>query len=128
MIPVGRFTGLAEREGVDAAKKYRSMMIARTETHNAQRVSTVSGYEQSGVVDTVRAIDAKYGDTDEVCEERNGQEYTLEQARAETDLEHPNGALDFEPIIRTPNEPNNILNRSIDRGNTTKMVHDKTED
>ena len=128
MIPVGRFTGLAEREGVDAAKKYRSMLISRTETHNAQRVSTVSGYEQSGVVDTVRAIDAKYGDTDEVCEDRNGQEYTLEQARAETDLEHPNGTLDFEPIIRTPNEPNNILNRSIDRGNTTKMVHDKTED
>ena len=125
MVPVGRFTGLAEREGIDAAKKYRSMMIARTETHNAQRGSTLGGYTSSGVVDTVRAIDAKYGDTDEVCMERDGQEYTLEQARAETNLEHPNGTLDWEPIIRTPNESNNILNRSINRGNTTKMVNNK---
>ncbi len=128
MIPVGRFTGLADREGVDAAKKYRSMMIARTETHNAQRTSTVSGYEQSGVVDTVRAIDAKYGDTDDVCMDRDGQEFTLEQARAETNLEHPNGTLDFEPIIRTPNENNQNILRSNEIRDTKPLSTSKSKD
>lgn len=128
MVPVGRFTGLAEREGIDAAKKYRSNMIARTETHNAQRVSTVSGYEQSGVVETVRAIDAKYGDTDDICMERDGQEFTLEQARAETGLEHPNGTLDWEPIIRTPNETNNNIIRSNQIRDTKPLSTSKGKD
>ena len=127
-MPVGRFTRLADDRGVEAAINYRSMMIARTETHNAQRVSTVSGYESSGVVDTVRAIDAKYGDTDEVCMERNGKEFTLEEARVETELEHPNGTLDWEPIIRTPNESNQIFNRSHTRNDHAEMVNDKTQE
>lgn len=118
-VPVGRFTRMAEERGVDAAKTYRSNMIARTETHNAQRVSTVSGYEASEVVETVRAIDAKYGDTDDICMERNGQEFTLEEARVETELEHPNGTLDWEPIIRSPKENDNQLRFSR---NDTKLV------
>jgi len=127
-VPVGRFTRLADDRGVEAAINYRSMMIARTETHNAQRVSTVSGYETSGVVDTVRAIDAKYGDTDEVCMERNGKEFTLEEARVETELEHPNGTLDWEPIIRTPNETNENILRSYTRGDHAEVVNNKTQE
>ena len=107
-VPVGRFTGLAEDKGVDAAVNYRSMMIARTETHYAQRVSTVSGYEASGVVKSVRAIDAKQGDTDEACMTRNGKEFTIAESKKETELEHPNGTLDWEPIIRSPEDDNQI--------------------
>ena len=112
LVPVGRFTRMAEAKGEDAAKRYRANMIARTETHHAQRVSTVSGYRASGLVELVRAIDGKYGDTDDVCMDRDGKIFTLEDAEVETTLEHPNGTLDWEPIVQSPADPGLPLNLS----------------
>jgi len=104
-VPVGRFTRLAENEGVEKAKAYRSLMIAKTETHHAQRTSTIEGYRASGLVELVRAIDGVGGDTDDICLDRNGKIFTLEDSIGETALEHPNGTLDWEPIVQTPDEP-----------------------
>ena len=109
-VPVGRFTRLAENEGVEKAKAYRSLMIAKTETHNAQRQSTIEGYRASGLVELVRAIDGVGGDTDDVCLDRDGKIFTLEDSLNETTLEHPNGTLDWEPIVQTPDEPGLPLN------------------
>ena len=110
LVPVGRFTKLAENEGVDKAKAYRSLMIAKTETHNAQRQSTIEGYRASGLVELVRAIDGVGGDTDEICLDRDGKIFTLEDSLNETQLEHPNGTLDWEPIVQTPDEPGLPMN------------------
>ena len=109
-VPVGRFTRLAENEGVEKAKAYRSLMIAKTETHNAQRQSTIEGYRASGLVELVRAIDGVGGDTDDICLDRDGKIFTLEDSLNETTLEHPNGTLDWEPIVQTPDEPGLPLN------------------
>jgi len=109
-VPVGRFTRLAENEGIDRAKAYRSLMIAKTETHHAQRTSTIEGYRASGLVELVRAIDGVGGDTDDICLDRDGKIFTLEDSMSETSLEHPNGTLDWEPIVQTPDEPGLPLN------------------
>jgi len=60
--------------------------------------------------------------------DRDGQEFTLEQARAETNLEHPNGTLDFEPIIRTPNENNQNILRSNEIRDTKPLSTSKSKD
>jgi hypothetical protein len=75
----------------------RAMRIARTETMNAQRVSTRLSYEASGVFDTVVAFDDRLGYGDPDCAARNGQTFSFEQAESEEQQEHPNGTLSWAP-------------------------------
>ena len=75
----------------------RAMRIARTETMNAQRVSTREAYQASGVYDAVVAWDDRVGYGDPDCVERNGQVFTFDDAEAEEDAEHPNGTLSWAP-------------------------------
>ena len=88
-IPAGRYTSTTTR----------ARLIARTETKNAQRTSTIRAYKESGVVQRVIIIDAVLGDTDEDCQFWNGREVTLAEAVELGNQEHPNGTRDFVPII-----------------------------
>jgi SPP1 gp7 family putative phage head morphogenesis protein len=71
----------------------RAEMIARTETALAYNDAALSSYREYGV-DEVEAID---GDDDPECAERDGKRYPLAEALSITD--HPNGTLDWVPVV-----------------------------
>ena len=90
-VPAGRY--------INAGARRRAVLIARTETKHAQRVSQLEAYQGSDVIQGVIAVDAQLGETDDDCMARNGQVFTIQEAQAEMDEEHPNGTLDFVPNI-----------------------------
>ena len=77
---------------------WRAERIARTETMTAYNDAALASYAELGITE-VEAID---GDEDLECRERNGQTFTLEEAAAVD--EHPNGTLDWVPIVNFPDE------------------------
>jgi hypothetical protein len=79
--------------GVVADTAYRAEMIARTELMDAYNASARYSYSDAGVR-TVQAID---GDGDEECADRDGREFSVEEADLIED--HPNGTLDWVPVI-----------------------------
>lgn len=87
-VPAGRF--------VNAGPRYRSELIARTETMQAQRASSLELYKQSPIVRETEAFD---GDGDAVCAARNGQIYSFEDAVTEMNNTHPNCVLAFGPVV-----------------------------
>ena len=93
-VPRGRFHQVGTR----------AELIARTETAWAQTRSAVASYRSSGVFDGVVAVDAQGGDTDAICEARNGQFFTFDEADIEASIEHPNGTF-----LVVPNLPTLIL-------------------
>jgi len=72
---------------------YRAERIARTELMFAYNAAALDSYAALGA-EKVQAID---GDDDEECAARNGQVYTL--AEAESIEDHPNGTLDWAPVL-----------------------------
>jgi putative component of membrane protein insertase Oxa1/YidC/SpoIIIJ protein YidD len=88
LVPRGRF--------IHAGSKYRAQLIARTETMNASRISTVRMFRDSPVVNKVIAFD---GDSDEECAERNGSEMTFDEAEEASESTHPNCVLAFGPAV-----------------------------
>lgn len=99
---VAKLIGKYVPEGpyVNAGSEYRSLMIARTETHYAQNVASLAAYKESSVVTGVLAFDNQTGYGDEDCVARDGTVFTLEDAAAEID--HPNGTLNWAPVVGTP--------------------------
>lgn len=87
-VPAGRF--------VTAGPKYRSELIARTETLNAQRHASLELYKESPVVKEVEASD---GEGDELCASRNGETFTFAEAETELYNTHPNCVLCFGPVV-----------------------------
>ena len=77
----------------------RAMVIARTETAHAQRISALETYSSMDVVSGMLAFDALGATTDADCEQRNGLVYSRQDADIETSLEHPNGTLNWAPHI-----------------------------
>ena len=71
----------------------RALTVARSETRDAYNYGSLLSYEDAGVSE-VEALDS---DEDEECAERNGQTYTLEEARALNP--HPNCVLAFAPKV-----------------------------
>jgi len=86
-VPKGRF--------VNAGSTYRSKLIARTETLNAQRISTIASYRESPSVHSCIAFD---GESDEECAARNGETFTFDEAEVEAEGTHPNCVLCFAPV------------------------------
>lgn len=86
LVPRGRYT--------HAGSKYRSQLIARTETLHAQRISTIEGYRSTNYIERVVALD---GDSDDECAARNGETFALDEAEVEASLTHPNCVLAFAP-------------------------------
>ena len=91
LVPAGPFP--------KAGSGYRARMIARTETKHAQRWSQLSAYQASGAVRALQVVDDQLGYGDEDCTARNGMEVSFEEAEAMMALEHPNGTLDFLPVV-----------------------------
>lgn len=95
-VPAGRFTAMeAAREG--SGVRYRSEMIARTETLYAQNVSVHEAGKAAGFTQYL-AFDNRTGFNDEECMNRNGVEFDEEGMIAERESEHPNGTLSFSPV------------------------------
>ena len=104
--------GRANGEGVDALTRrirdkvsagrfkspsVRSRVIARTETMHAQNVSTLTAYENVDEILQVEAKDNQIGFDDEDCSARDGQIFSLAEAKAISD--HPNGTLLWLPVV-----------------------------
>jgi len=91
--------GLSPKEAGDLVRawsgfdEYRAERIARTELMFAYNAAALDSYAALGA-ERVEAID---GDDDEECAARNGQVYTLAEAEAIED--HPNGTLDWAPVL-----------------------------
>jgi HK97 family phage portal protein len=92
-VPAGRFS--------QAGAKYRAELIARTETKTAQNLSSLAAYRAAGNVASVIAYDARSGRSDADCEDRNGQEFSLDDASGEG-LYHPNCTLSWGPVVGGP--------------------------
>ena len=86
-VTAGRF--------VHAGPEYRARLIARTETMFATNEATLSAFEASSAVEEVEAADDQMGHGDEPCSVRNGERYSLPEAR--NILDHPNGTLRWLP-------------------------------
>lgn len=86
-VPKGRF--------VEAGSRYRAELIARTETLEAQRHSSIGMYEDSPVIKACVAFD---GDKDAECAARNGSEYSFAEASIQANGTHPNCVLAFGPV------------------------------
>lgn len=85
--------GVKLDNGQPAFDEYRAELIARTELADAYNAASIASYEDAGITQ-LEAID---GDDDEVCAERNGQVFSIEEALQIED--HPNGTLDWVPVI-----------------------------
>ena len=85
--------------GLDNGEKIwsdtRAETIARTESMQSYNRATVTGYSEFGIT-TLLAYD---GDEDIPCAERDGQEFGIEEAMLEDELEHPNGTLGWSPVV-----------------------------
>ena len=103
-VPNDNFPGL---RSLLTETENRSRLIARTEIMRTQNQTSVGFYQEQGF-QYVRADDPD-GDADDTyidpgdpygrtCAERNGQVYTLDQARNIDD--HPNGRLNWLPMPR----------------------------
>lgn len=79
--------------GVVGDLSYRSEMIARTELMEAYNHAALGSYADAGL----RMVQAIDGDKDEQCAARDGREYTITEAEGISD--HPNGTLDWVPIL-----------------------------
>lgn len=99
LIVDGFASGLGPAEVADSIETAtafddaRAELIARTESMLAYNEAALSGYHEFGV-DMVQAID---GDQDEACAARDGQTFTVAEAQDITD--HPNGTLDWAPVL-----------------------------
>jgi SPP1 gp7 family putative phage head morphogenesis protein len=88
--------GVATIGGLDLGAlfdEYRAEMIARTELMDAYNSSAIASYTDAGI-DYVQAID---GDGDPECAARDGEIYSSDDADSIED--HPNGTLDWVPVI-----------------------------
>lgn len=109
LIADGFAAGLGSAEVADrietatAFNEARSEMIARTETMLAYNEASLRSFEDFGVTE-VEAID---GDDDEECRDRNGKVWPIEESYGI--LDHPNGTLDWAPVIKAELLPSNPL-------------------
>jgi hypothetical protein len=82
-------------EGWTGFDEYRSERIATTELRSSYNQAARESYADAGI-ELLEAID---GDGDEECAARNGQTYSIDDAAAEDADEHPNGTLDWLPVV-----------------------------
>ena len=78
----------------------RGLVIARTETLHAQRISAVEVYKTDRRCERGSGLGrADRFDTDAECEERDGRVFSFNDADGETSLEHPSGTLSWAPYV-----------------------------
>jgi HK97 family phage portal protein len=95
------YPGIAEREGPEAAARYRAETIARTETKTAQNISAVKSYEATGIVEAIQVFDGddcgwtSHDDPDKA----HGKIVSFAEA-LEWPLAHPRCQRTFAPVVR----------------------------
>jgi phage portal protein BeeE len=121
-VPEEGFKGILQAgldNGVPVWSDSRAETIARTETALSYNRATVTGYGEFGVTHLL----AYDGDDDEACAERNGREFTIDEAEAIDD--HPNGTLVWSPVVdkswHEPQQPM-VQNFTIDIGDAIKSI------
>ena len=92
-VPAGPFP--------NAGPRYRSQLIARTETKYSQNLSTLETYKAADTVTGLIVIDAQLGDTDEPCLAVDGRTVTFQEAETIGMLQHPGCTRSFAPIVRS---------------------------
>ena len=95
-VPAEGFRGVLAvgmENGVGVWGDARAETIARTETALSYNRATLGGYKEFGV----RQVTAIDGDTDADCANRNGATFSVDDAYGIAD--HPNGTLDWVPVI-----------------------------
>ena len=104
------------QNGQLAFDEARAEVIARTELMDAYNGAALSSYSDAGLA-YVEAID---GDQDEECASRNGRTYSI--AEADSIEDHPNGTLDWLPVLTakavplsyaTQGEPTRVITPTI---------------
>jgi hypothetical protein len=90
-VPAGKFH--------KAGSAYRSQLIARTETANAQRRTSLAAYEAHPEVTSVELLDGLLADSDLHCKERSGKKVSFEEAREISESTHPNCTLQLLPVF-----------------------------
>jgi hypothetical protein len=104
--------------GIGAWDDARAETIARTETALSYNRAALDGYKEFNVSE-VLAYD---GDFDDVCAERNGQTFTVDEALAIED--HPNGTLDWAPVIDKAFHDERVMKAMVDlAGNMRPIIH-----
>lgn len=115
-------SGMTLDNGTPVFGDLRAETIARTETMLSYNRATVTGYESFGVTHLL----AYDGDEDELCANRDGQEFTIDEAAAEE--EHPNGTLVWSPVVDKaykPAEPDPVLVAVLEalKGQSNQPIH-----
>ena len=86
----------------------RARIIARTESRFSSNISTAATAQQLGITQ-VLVLDARLGETDEACMERNGWIVSPGEAQLLAGIEHPSGTLGFiytnQPLISQESNP-----------------------
>jgi len=77
----------------------RAYVISRTETKYAQNAGSLEAYKEAEGLDGILVFDAQLGDTDQECEDLNGQVVSVEEAEVLATTEHPNGTRSFAPVF-----------------------------
>ncbi len=88
-------------EKFEGYPEWMSRRVIRTEARTGFNQSAIDMWERIGV-EEVTAHDGfggVSGQTDADCIARNGNRYTLSEAREEDRKEHPNGTLFFTPVV-----------------------------
>lgn len=92
-VPSGKF--------VKAGSQYRSQLISRTETANAQRQVSLAAYKAHPEVERVELLDGLVANSDPECISRNGEVVSFEEAEAVSAEEHPAGTLTLLPVFKS---------------------------
>ena len=79
----------------DFGSELRAETIARTEMRVAQNAATIDSFSELGI-EQVQALD---GDDDDLCNGRDGKVVDMATAEEWMNTEHPNGTLDFAPVV-----------------------------
>ena len=87
----------------DFGSELRAETIARTEMRVAQNAATIDSFTELGI-EKVQMLDGGTGDEAPgpdglTCSERDGMVVTMAEAEKHMDAEHPNGPLDFAPVV-----------------------------
>jgi HK97 family phage portal protein len=85
--------------GTWSTPEVRARVIARTETINAQRASVLEGAKDAENVDMVMVFDGRLETSDDDCIARDGSIVSFDDAEAMMADEHPNGTLNFAPVV-----------------------------
>ena len=89
---------VSKRNGATSTASIRARVIARTETAFATNVSIIEGAKAITGIEQMMVLDARKGNTDELCESLNGAVVTIDEARQLAEDEHPNGTRSFTPL------------------------------